>query len=201
LNVSRKLKLALAATIALGLSPVPLAAQGYSEGYKFLKAVKDREGTAAETMLSGSGTRLVNTKDITTGEAALHILARERDLNWLRFMLGKGARPDLPNKQGDTALTIATQLGWADGVIALLGAGAKVDTPNGRGETPLILAVHKRDVAMIRMLMARGADPKRSDRIAGYSAIDYAKRDDPSGTLLKLLERAQPAKAVAGPPR
>ncbi len=199
--MSRKLKLALAATIALGLSPVPLAAQGYSEGYKFLKAVKDRDGTVAETMLSGSGARLVNARDLTTGEGALHILARDRDLTWLRFMLGKDARPDLPNKQGDTALTIATQLGWADGVSALLRSGAKVDAANGRGETPLILAVHKRDVAMIRLLMANGADPKRSDRIAGYSAMDYAKRDDPSGTLLKLLEKAQPVKAAAGPPR
>ncbi len=199
--MSRKLKLALGAMIALSLSPVPLAAQSYSEGYKFLKAVKDRDGNVVESILSGAGARLVNTRDLTSGEAALHVVARDRDLSWLRFMLAKGARPDLANKQGDTALTIATQLGWADGVTALLRGGAKVDTPNGRGETPLILAVHKRDVAMIRMLMASGADPKRSDRIAGYSAMDYAKRDDPSGNLLKLLEKVQPVKAVAGPPR
>lgn len=199
--MSCKLKLAFAMVAASSLTPVPIAAQSYSEGYKFLKAVKDRDGNAVESILGGAGARLVNTKDLTSGEAALHVLAKDRDLTWLRFMLAKGARPDLADKQGDTALTIATQLGWADGAVVLLRAGAKVDTPNGRGETPLILAVHKRDVAMIRLLMASGADPKRSDRIAGYSALDYAKRDDPSGTLLKLLEKTQPAKAVAGPPR
>jgi ankyrin repeat protein len=116
-------------------------------------------------------------------------------------MLGKGARADITNKQGETPLILATQLGWADGVTALLRSGAKVNAANARGETPLILAVHKRDVAMIRLLMANGADPKLNDRIAGYSALDYAKRDDRGGTLVKLLETAAPVKAAAGPPR
>ena len=199
--MSRKVKLALAAAIAFALTPALAGAQSYSEGYKFLNAVKERDGNAAESALVGAGARLVNTRDISTGEGALHILARERDLNWLRFMLGKGAKPDVQNKQGDTPLILATQLGWADGVAALLRSGAKVDATNSRGETPLILAVHKRDVAMIRLLMASGADPKRNDRSAGYSALDYAKRDDRTGTIVRLLETVQPAKAAAGPPR
>ncbi len=199
--MSRKPKLAIAAAIALSLGPVPLAAQGYSEGFKFLNAVKDRNGSTAEAMLSGSGASLVNAKDITSGDSALHILARDRDLTWLRYMLSKGARPDVANKQGDTPLVLATQLGWIEGVTTLLRFGAKVDATNGRGETPLILAVHKRDTSLIRLLMANGADPRRSDRIAGYSALDYAKRDDRSGALVRLLEAAKPAKAIAGPPR
>lgn len=199
--MSRKLKLALAAAVSISLAPASAGAQGYSEGYKFLNAVRERDGTAAESAIAGSGARLVNVKDVSSGEGALHILARDRDLTWLRFMLGKGARPDITNKQGETPLLLATQLGWADGVTALLRSGAKVDAANARGETPLILAVHKRDMAMIRLLMANGADPKRNDRIAGYSAIDYAKRDDRSGTLVRLLETAQQVKAVAGPPR
>ena len=185
----------------LTLSPVPAGAQSYSESFKFLKAVKDRDGNAAEAALSGAGARLVNTKDFTSGEGALHVVARDRDLIWLRFLLSKGARPDIQNKEGDTALTLATQLGWIDGVSQLLAAGAKVDGTNGRGETPLILAVHKRDLPMIRLLVSRGADPKRSDRIAGYSAVDYARRDDRSGAIVRLLETAQPVKAAAGPPR
>ncbi len=197
----RKLKLALVAAAAISLVPASAGAQGYSEGYKFLNAVKERDGTAAEAAIAGAGARLVNAKDISTGDAALHILARDRDLTWLRFMLGKGARPDITNKQGDTPLILATQLGWVDGVTALLRSGAKVDASNARGETPLILAVHKRDMAMIRLLMASGADPRRSDRIAGYSALDYAKRDDRTGSLVRLLETAQQVKAVAGPPR
>ena len=199
--MSRILKAAFAAAILIFLNPVSAGAQSFSDSFKFLKAVKERDGTAAEGLLTGAGARLINTKDMNSGEGALHVLTRERDLTWLRFMLSKGARPDLQNKQGDTPLTLATQLGWEEGAAALLGAGAKVDSSNGRGETPLILAVHKRDLSMIRLLLARGADPKKADRTAGYSALDYAKRDDRSGAIVRLLEAAQPAKPVAGPPR
>jgi ankyrin repeat protein len=194
--------LVLAAAVALVLNPAAASAQNFSDGYKLLKAVKERDGNSAEALLAGSGARLVNTKDITSGEGVLHILTRERDMTWLRFMLSKGARADIQNKDGDTPLILATQLGWIDGATALLQSGAKVDGTNGRGETPLILAVLKKDVSMIRLLLARGADPKRNDRVAGYSALDYAQRDDRTGTIVRLLQQeAKPAKAAAGPPR
>lgn len=198
----RKILLASASLAAFGFHPASVGAQNFSESYKFLKAVKERDGSEVTGILSGSGARLVNTKEYSTGDAALHIVTRERDLDWLRFMLGKGARADLANNKGETPLVLATQLGWIDGVNALLRSGAKVDGTNGRGETPLILAVQNRDIAMIRLLLASGADPKRGDRVAGYSAMDYAKRDDRSGNILRLLEQeAKPAKAAAGPPR
>ncbi|HEX8533371.1 MAG TPA: ankyrin repeat domain-containing protein [Allosphingosinicella sp.] len=197
----RTTKLAVVAAAALAVCSVSAGAQSYSEGFKFLKAVKERAGNTVEGILAGSGARLVNTKDMTSGESALHIVARDRDLTWLRFLLSKGARADIQNKDGDTPLIIATQLGWEEGAAALIGAGAKVDAFNSRGETPLILAVHKRNIPMIRQLLSRGADPKRADRIAGYSALDYAKRDDRSGAIVRLLESAQPAKPVAGPSR
>ena len=197
----RSTKWAAAAAVALSLCSASVSAQSYSESFKFLKAVKDRDGSAAEAALSGAGARLVNTKDMSSGETALHIVTRERDSVWLRFLLGRDARPDVQNKQGDTPLTIATQLGWQDGVNLLLARGAQVNGANGRGETPLVLAVHKRDLAMIRLLLSKGADPKRADRVAGYSALDYAKRDDRSGAIVRLLEAAEPAKPVAGPSR
>ena len=51
---------------------------------------------------------------------------------------------------------------------------AKVDAPNDAGETPLMLAVHRKDMPMLRILLAGGADPGRSDN-SGRSARDYAK--------------------------
>lgn len=198
----RKSKFALAALAALSFSAGAVSAQSFSESYKFLEAVKKRDGAAVDGALAASSGRIVNTKHGDTGEAALHMVTRDRDLRWLRYLLAKGARADAAARNGDTALILATQLGWADGVTALLESGAKIDGANARGETPLILAVHKRDVPMIRLLLDNGADPKRGDRIAGYSALDYAKRDDRSGAIVRLLEAEQkPAKTVAGPPR
>jgi hypothetical protein len=78
----------------LALVAAPLAAQAFSEGYTFLKAVRERDGAAAERILSNPATTAINAREQATGEGALHILVRGRDLNWLSFMLGRGARPD-----------------------------------------------------------------------------------------------------------
>jgi ankyrin repeat protein len=180
----------------------PLAAQGYSDSYTFLKAVKDRDGTKVQSLIAEPGSIAINTRERSSGEGALHLLVRDRDLVWLNFMLSRGARPDLQNNHGDTALSLAAQMGWAEGAEVLLSRRASVDLANSRGETPLIQAVHKRDLAMVRLLLSQGANPKRTDSAAGYSAIDYAKRDPRAAPILRLLEASRtPARPVFGPSR
>jgi ankyrin repeat protein len=188
------------ATIAL-LMAVPGSAQTFSDTYNFLKAVKERDGTKVSSLLSEKGTTVVNAKERGTGDGGLHMMARARDLTWLTYLLSKGARVDLQNQEGMTALGVAAQIGWLDGAQVLLARKASVDLPNSRGETPLILAVQRRDLAMVRVLLASGANPKRTDSVAGMSAIDYARQDARSASVLKLLEAkpAVPPKAVAGP--
>ena len=63
-----------------------------------------------------------------------------------------------------------------------------VDQTNRRGETALILAVQTKNVAMVRLLMRRGANPDKADHATGMSARDYAKRDDRTGQLVTILE-------------
>lgn len=187
------------------VTATPVVAQGgltesFSNGYNFLKAVKERDGEKATALIVEPGSIVVNHKDPSSGEGALHILARERDLTWLRFMLGKGANPNLQDKQGTTPLIIVAQLGWREGAEALLGRGAKVDATNNRGETPLIFAVQNRNLDMVRFLVANGADPKRQDSIAGYSALDYAKRDGRMPAIVEALEQQKkPERPISGP--
>lgn len=189
----------LAVAVALAVS-VPAAAQNYSDSYSFLKAVRERDGNKVANLVAEPGSIVINTRERSTGDAALHLVVRDRDINWLTFLLGKGARPDIQNNRGETPLTLAAQLGWHDGAQLLLTRRATVDLANSSGETPLILAVQKRDLQMVRLLLARGANPKRTDRVAGYSAIDYAKQDARAAAILKLLEAGpSPARAVAGP--
>lgn len=196
---------ALAASMALALAGVPAvaAAQGnmtYSDSYSFLKAVKERDGAKVSELISSPGSVVINTRDRTNGEGGLHYMVRARDLTWLAFLLGKGARPDLQSNRGDTPLTLAAQIGWVEGAEQLLARRASVDLANGRGETALILATQRRDVAMVRLLLGRRADPKRTDNVAGMSAIDYARQDPRAGAVLKLLEaKAAPARPAAGP--
>lgn len=200
MNRTNGLRLGIA---ALALIAAPLAAQAFSEGFTFLKAVRERDGATAERILSNPSSTAIHARDSGTGEGVLHILVRGRDLNWLSFMLGRGARPDAQNNEGATPLILAAQIGWADGATELLARRANPNLGNRRGETPLIFAVQNRDVAMVRVLLAARANPNQTDHVAGSSAIDYARQDTRASQILRLLEQSasQRPAGMAGPTR
>lgn len=193
----------LAAALAMAVLATPLAAQQLtSDGFAFLEAVKKRDGNKATVLLNQPSTTIVNARDRSSGEAGLHVVTRGRDLTWLGFLIGKGARVDIQNRDGNTPLGLAAQIGWVEGAQILLSRGASVDLSNSRGETPLIFAVQRRDMATTRLLLAAGANPRKTDSAAGYSAIDYAKRDLRAAPLLRMLEAPRTsARPVAGPTR
>jgi ankyrin repeat protein len=184
----------------LALVAVPALGQ-YSEGFSFLKAVRERDSAKVTQIVSNSSSTAINARSPDGGEGALHILTRGRDIGWLGYLLARGARPDLQDNQGNTALLVAAQIGWTEGADALLSRRANVNLPNNRGETPLIVAVQRRDLAMVRLLMSRGADPNRTDSVAGYSALDYARRDTRAGPILRLLQATRQAQPNYGPTR
>lgn len=198
----RFVRFALSMLAAALLLPAGAAAQ-FSDSYNFLKAVRERDGNEATKLLNDETTRVINTRDSSSGETALAIVVKNRDLTWTRFLLAKGANPAIADKQGMTPLMHATLLGFSEGAEVLLERGATVDQSNSRGETALILAVQRRDAMMVRMLVKRGANPDKADHIAGLSARDYAKRDDRTGTMLALLdakdETVKPLGPVFGP--
>ena len=174
----------------------PAVAQ-FSDSYNFLKAVKDRDGDEATKFLSQPGTVIVNTRDRTTGETALHIVVERRDNTWLAFLLQKGANPDISDKEGVTALLLATRLRFVDGVRTLLSKKAKVDETNKQGETALIRAVQIRDAELVRLLLANGANPDLPDTLAGKSARDYAKEDRRAASILAEIEKSDAEKKPA----
>lgn len=180
----------------------PLAAQQQmtSDGYALLEAVRAKDGAKVDGLLPSINPILANTKDRTSGEGVLHIVVKRRDLPWLGYLIGKGARPDMQDRQGATPLSVAAQIGWVDGAQRLLTGRARVDLANMRGETPLMLAVMNRDAAMVRLLLANGANARKSDNVTGYSAIDHAKRDARAAAIVKLLEAPpEKPKSLYGP--
>ena len=184
------------------LIPTTVQAQ-FSDSFNFLKAVRDRDGEKATKLIEKPGGTVINTRDVKSGETALHIIVARRDITWLNFILAKGGKPDLANAAGDTPLMLAAQLRWIDGVRILLANGATVDKANDNGETALIRAVQLRDLGMVRLLVSLGANPDKRDAIAGMSARDYAEREGRSAGLTEALAAAKPAKpvnsAVQGP--
>ncbi len=178
----------------------PAAAQLYSEGYEFLEAVKERDGDVATEMLNVPGTQVVNTRDITTGDTGLHVVTLRRDALWVRFLLQRGANPNIRNNEGITPLQLATRMGFLEGVEELLKKGALVNVADDQGETPLISAVHQRNVPLIRKLLSEGADPDRNDN-SGRSARDYMQLMSGNTLMVREFEAADAAREGSGTQR
>ena len=175
----------------------PAAYAQFSDSYNFLKAVKDRKGEEAEKFLSEPGSVIINTRDGSTGETALHIVIQRRDSTWLGYLLQKGANPNLADKKGTTPLMLATQLGYVDGIDWLVRKKAVVDQTNRSSETALILAVQLRNLEAVRALLKAGANPDKTDSRAGYSARDYAKQDGRASAIAAIIESNGKADAAA----
>lgn len=185
---------AAALALAVVAPAAPAAAQSYSEGYQFLKAVRDKDPDKVNQLVASSANVVLNIRDQASGEGALHYVTRDRELVWLNFLLGKGARADIQNNKGETPLSLAAQIGWLEGAQLLLQRGASVDIGNQRGETPLMMAVQRRDLAMVQLLLAHGANPNKSDRVTGYSALEYAKRDPRAAAIVRAMTEKAPSK-------
>jgi ankyrin repeat protein len=198
--IARTFGIMLSAAL-LGTAAVPAQAQNQSEGYKFLQAVKDSKGTEVEKMLNVPGTTVLNTREISTGEGALHIVVRRGDATYLRFLLARGADPNIRDGKGNTPLMLAAGLGQSELIQALIDKKANVNLANSSGETPLIRAVQRRDLGLARSLIAAGADPDQADVIAGKSARDYATEDARATAMAKLMQETpkKARRAVSGP--
>lgn len=187
---------------ALGLGPAslsaPASAQLFSQGYEFLQAVEDRDGDVVTDMLNQPGTQVVNTRDITNGRTGLHIVVERRDPLWVRFLIQRGADPNIRDKKGIYPIQIAASLGDIDSVEALIKGGAQVDVADQQGETPLIAAVHKRDSELVARLLKEGADPDRNDN-SGRSARDYAELMPSNERIMQEFAAADEDRKSNGP--
>lgn len=195
----RSLSVALSA--AVFVAPAALPAQRMSDSYEFLKAVKDADGTKVTQMLDKPGSTIVNTRDAASGETALHIVTKRNDATYIRFLASRGAALNAQDGRGNTALLLAVNGNCDECVDALLARKANVNLGNASGETPLIRAVQMRNLDLSDKLLKAGANPDQADRIAGMTARDYAKQDNRSPALTRLLTDAPKAggRGVSGP--
>ena len=181
---------AIAALVLLLVSS-PAHAQQFSDSYSFLEAIKKQDGGKVMKILTDTNGSVINAKDRATGEGALHIVARQGDSTWLRYLIQKGANPNIQDGRGNTPMMIAVETGYAEGVQILIRYGGNANLGNSSGETPLIRAVQMRKLDMVRILLEGGANPDQADIISGQSARDYVRIDrrmPPS--ITKLIEDA-----------
>jgi ankyrin repeat protein len=201
--IPRMLIKAAASVLAAGLLLSSPARAEFSDGYKFLEAVKKKEGEKVEQAIMDSAS-IVNARDVSTGETALHIVTQRRDLTWMSYLVARSANVNQADDRGRTPLQLAVNLGWREGAEFLVEHGARTDDSNDAGETSLIFAVHRHDLRLMKILLEAGADPDRADN-SGRSARDYAKLDGENSNLLTTIETyakkdaSKSSKPVYGP--
>ncbi len=190
----------------LMLAAVPASAQQFSDSYNFLNAIRETDGVKVNKYLENKSLRIVNAKDRSTGEGALHIVVKRNDSTYLRVLLQQDdINANLADNRGNTPLILAAERGWGEGVQILVKYGANVNMANSSGETPLIRAVQVHDIDVVRQLLEAGANPDRTDNVTGKSARDYARDETRYPQIAKLLNEAPKggkssgAAAPAGP--
>ena len=81
------------------------------------------------------------------------------DLPQVRTLLEKGTDIDYQNKDGETALFIASQNGHEGIVQTLLDKGADANRQSKNGVTALFTASHNGHYKIVQALLAAGAQP------------------------------------------
>ncbi len=120
-------------------------------------------------------------------ETPLTQAAAHNDVAALRALLAAGRKAD----EGDswTPLIWAARSGSVDAIGVLLDAGADVNLAGSSGDnwdaTPLQHAILERRPAVVRLLLDRGADPKRG--AGGNLAPLFLAAGDTDPAILKLL--------------
>lgn len=99
--------------------------------------------------------------------------------------LKSGADPNATGDQGTTPLHVAALYGHPEVVGLLLGAGADANRVDPHGNGPLWTAVHQAclarrtdgNLAIVKMLLAGGADPDHKNRYGRSSRESASLRD------------------------
>ncbi len=183
-----RLWMALAAMLLIAQ---PAAAQ-FSDGYNFIKAVKDKDAAKVKELAEKPGTTVVNVRDADSGESGLHIVTKRGDAGWVGFLLQFGANPNVRDREGNTPLILAAIGRWTDGVRIFTTIKAQVDVQNRLGETALLKAVQNRDSFMVKQLLDAGANPDISDN-SGRTPRSFAE-GDPRGAAITKMFAEQPVR-------
>jgi hypothetical protein len=130
---------------------------------QLLDAVKDlphgalplRDAAGNPLLDERTGAQLVDPRG--KRRTRLMCAAQAGDVARLRWLLARGARMDLKDWQGFTALHWACQAGRLATAVALIERGAPVAGDAAGGLSPLLLASYHSRVHVVRELLARGA--------------------------------------------
>ena len=171
--------------VALVVCTAALSAQdALSPSDAFYSAIRANDLAALRSMLAKGADP--NVADPRGGSTPLMHAVAVGSIESMKLLVDNKANVNAVNGAGLTALMMAVT--DIDKVRLLLDAGADVNVATKRGRTALMLAAASDDSApIVRLLMARGANPKAVDVIKG-TALHQAVRGGDLATIRMMLD-------------
>lgn len=121
------------------------------------------------------------------GYSPLHLAAREGHASAVKVLVDLGAQGLSQSDEIEPPLYLAVQSGHLNAVEALLAGGVYADVVLGLDEpTPLHWAARRGDVAIIKVLVAAGADVSRQDE-EGNTPLHWAASDGQAAAIEALV--------------
>ena len=93
----------------------------------------------------------------------ISIACSQGDINFVRYLLSKGAKPSLKSDEG-TPIHSAALNGYVEIVKLLLDKGAKVEETDKGGHTPLHFAAREGKIDVVKLLLEHGANPDQKNK-------------------------------------
>ena len=128
-------------------------------------AVKNQLRTSEILLANGSK---VNVTDIVE-DTPLHLGAIHEEI--VGLLVRNGARSDIRNRQGRTALHSASTLINENILTDLLGAGGNINAADLAGNTPLHLAADFKQVPQLMVMEIENSEQLRQDLLSGLSVL------------------------------
>ncbi|KAL4885900.1 ankyrin repeat-containing domain protein [Aspergillus karnatakaensis] len=128
----------------------------------------------------------VNTRNIRTGDTALHLAIEWRRARIVLYLLDKGASIEMTNEDGLTPLQLAVKVDNCEAISVLLQRGANVEARSLSGLTALQLAAHEKHWVAFDLLIIGGADINAWNK-EGESLIHEQSRTASSTALASKL--------------
>lgn len=109
-------------------------------------------------------------------ETQLHSAAKKNDAALVTRLLAEGVEVDSRDRNGATALLVATHANAVQAAKVLIESGADVNAKDNINDSPYLYAGARGHLDILRMALMHGADLKSTNRYGGTALIPAAER-------------------------
>ena len=121
-------------------------------------------------------------------EIAYYTSVDSSHIHIIQLLLERGAKPNIPNKDGDTPLHVSAKHDNRIVTQLLLERGADPNRVNKWGDTPLHIAAERGLPGLAQLLLNSRANPNKANKI-GNTSLHLAAQDGNKAVIKLLLER------------